>query len=85
MKIHFKKPTKNLSLGYQKRQISLGFNVLSSREASKANVVEENSVMLKWFLDFLWNDVKKNPVNLVSYTSDLDARISALTEGVEID
>ena len=40
---------------------------------------------LKNFLDFLWNDAKKNPLNLVSYTSEMDARISALTEGVEVD
>jgi hypothetical protein len=50
-----------------------------------ANVSEENSVMLKSFLDFLWNDAKKNPLNLVSYNSEMDARVSALTEGVEID
>ena len=40
---------------------------------------------IKNFLDFLWNDAKINPLNLVSYTSEMDARISALTEGVEID
>jgi hypothetical protein len=40
---------------------------------------------IKSFLDFLWNDAKKNPLNLVSYLSEMDARISALTEGVEID
>ena len=81
MKIHLK----NLSLGHSKRQIALGFNVLSSRVVSTINISEENSVMLKSFLDFLWNDAKKNPLNLVSYTSDMDARISSLTEGVEID
>ena len=81
MKIHLK----NLSLGRTKRQIALGFNVLSSRVVSTINISEENSVMLKSFLDFLWNDAKKNPLNLVSYTNEMDARISALTEGVEID
>ena len=80
-----KKLTKNLSLGQAKRRTSLGFNVLSDRGTVTANVTEENSVMLKSFLDFLWNDAKKNPLNLVSYTSDMDARVSALTEGVEID
>ena len=80
-----KKLTKNLSLGHAKRQTSLGFNVLSNREATTANATEENLDMLKSFLDFLWNDAKKNPLNLVSYTSEMDARISALTEGVEID
>ena len=40
---------------------------------------------IKSFLDFLWNDAKKNPLNLVSYTSERDATVSALTEGVEID
>jgi hypothetical protein len=40
---------------------------------------------IKSFLDFLWNDSKKNPLNLVSYTSEMDATVSALTEGVEID
>jgi hypothetical protein len=58
---------------------------VSDRVTVKTNVTEENSVMLKSFLDFLWNDAKKNPLNLVSYTSDMDARVSALTEGVEID
>jgi len=81
MKIHLK----NLSLGRTKRQIALGFNVLSSRVVSTINISEENSVMLKSFLDFLWNDGKKNPLNLVSYTSEMDARVSALAEGVEID
>jgi len=46
---------------------------------------KKNSVMLKNFLDFLWNDAKKNPLNLVSYTSEMDARVSELTQGVEID
>ena len=63
----------------------MGFNVLSNREATTTNATEENLVMLKSFLDFLWNDGKKNPLNLVSYTSEIDARVSALTEGVEID
>jgi hypothetical protein len=80
-----KKLTKNLSLGNAKRRTSLGFNVLSNREATTTNATEENLVMLKSFLDFLWNDGKKNPLNLVSYTSEIDARVSALTEGVEID
>ena len=80
-----KKLTKNLSLGQAKRRTALGFNILSDRITTTANVTEENSVMLKSFLDFLWNDAKKNPLNLVSYTSEIDARISALTEGVEID
>ena len=80
-----KKLTKNLSLGQAKRRTALGFNILSDRGTVTANVTEENSVMLKSFLDFLWNDAKKNPLNLVSYTSEMDARISALTEGVEID
>ncbi|MFN5861319.1 MAG: hypothetical protein ACK451_04930, partial [Pseudanabaena sp.] len=71
--------------GHTKRQIALGFNVLSSRVVSSINISEENSVMLKSFLDFLWDDAKKNPLNLVSYTSEMDARVSALTEGVEID
>lgn len=85
MKIHFKKSTKNLSLGYQKRQTALGFNILSSQEAATTFAVAEDSMMLKRFLDFLWNDAKKKPLNLVSYTSETDAGISALTEGVEID
>jgi hypothetical protein len=80
-----KKLTKNLSLGHAKRRISLGFNILSDRVTVMTNVTEENSVMLKSFLDFLWNDTKKNPLNLVSYTSEMDARVSAITEGVEID
>ena len=80
-----KKLTKNLSLGQSKRRTSLGFNIFSDRVTAKANVTEENSVMLKSFLDFLWNDAKKNPLNLVSYTSERDARVSALTEGSEID
>ena len=80
-----KKLTKNLSLRQVKRRTPLGFNILSNREATTANATEENSVMLKSFLDFLWNDAKKNPLNLVSYTSEMDARISALTEGIEID
>lgn len=80
-----KKLTKNLSLGQAKRRTALGFNILSDRITTMANVTEENSVMLKSFLDFLWNDAKKNPLNLVSYTSEMDARISALTERVEID
>ncbi|MCL1495731.1 MAG: hypothetical protein M1G31_34040 [Pseudanabaena sp. Salubria-1] len=80
-----KKLTKNLSLGQAKRRTALGFNILSDRGTVKVNVTEENSVMLKSFLDFLWNDAQKNPLNLVSYTSEMDARVSALTEGVEID
>lgn len=80
-----KKLTKNLSLGQAKRRTALGFNILSDRITTTANVTEENSVMLKSFLDFLWNDAKKNPLNLVSYTSEMDARVSVLTEGVEID
>jgi hypothetical protein len=80
-----KKLTKNLSLGHAKKRTSLGFNIVSDRVTVTTNVTEENSVMLKSFLDFLWNDAKKNPLNLVSYTSDMDARVSALTEGVEID
>jgi hypothetical protein len=80
-----KKLTRNLSLRQVKRQTLLGFNILSDRVTVTANVTEENSVMLKDFLDFLWNDAKKNPLNLVSYTSEMDARISALTEGVEMD
>jgi hypothetical protein len=80
-----KKITKNLSLGQSKRRTSLGFNIFSDRVTVMTNVTEENSVMLKSFLDFLWNDAKKNPLNLVSYTSEMDARVSALTEGVEID
>jgi hypothetical protein len=80
-----KKPTKNLSLGQSRRRTSLGFNISSDRFTAKANVTEENSVMLKSFLDFLWNDAKKNPLNLVSYTSERDARVSALTERAEID
>ena len=80
-----KKSTRNLRLGHSKKQISLGFNILRDRSLTTANVNEENPVVLKSFLDFLWNDAKKNPLNLVSYTSEIDARISALTEGVEID
>lgn len=80
-----KKLTKNLSLGQTKRRTALGFNILGDRGTVKVNVTEENSVMLKSFLDFLWNDAKKNPLNLVSYTSEMDAGILALTEGVEID
>ena len=51
-----KKLTKNLSLGQAKRRTALGFNILSDRGTVKVNVTEENSVMLKSFLDFLWND-----------------------------
>jgi hypothetical protein len=51
----------------------------------KQTITEENSVMLKSFLVFLWNDAKKNPLNLVSYKSKMDARVLALTKGVEID
>jgi len=80
-----KKLTKNLSLGQLKRRTALGFNILSDRVTVTTNVTEENSVVLKNFLDFLWNDAKKNPLNLVSYTSEMDARVSVLTEGVEID
>ncbi|MFN9759835.1 MAG: hypothetical protein ACK59J_04545 [Pseudanabaena sp.] len=80
-----KKLTKNLGLGQSKRRTSLGFNILSDRVTVTTNVTEKNSVMLKNFLGFLWNDAKKNPLNLVSYTSEMDARVSALTEGVEID
>ena len=80
-----KKLTKNLSLGQAKRQTALGFNIFRDRITTTANVTEENSVMLKSFLDFLWNDTKKNPLNLVFYTSEMDDIISALTEGVEID
>ena len=80
-----KKLTKNLSLGHAKKRTSLGFNIFSDRVTVTTNVTEENSVMLKSFLDFLWNDAKKNPLNLVSYTSEMDARVLALTEGVEID
>ena len=80
-----KKLTKNLSLGQAKRRTALGFNILSDRITTTANVTEENSVMLKSFLDFLWNNAKKNSLNLVSYTSEMDARVSVLTEGVEID
>jgi len=80
-----KKLSKNLSFGQAKRRTSLGFNVLSDRGTVTVNVTEENSVMLKSFLDFLWNDAKKSPLNLVSYTSEMDARVSALTEGVEVD
>ena len=80
-----KKLSKNLGLGQSKRRTALGFNIVSDRVTVTANVTEESSVMLKNFLDFLWNDAKKNPLNLVSYTSEMDARISALTEGVEID
>ena len=80
-----KKLTKNLSLGQAKRRTALGFNILSDRITTTANVTEENSVMLKSFLGFLWNDAKKNSLNLVSYTSEMDARVSVLTEGVEID
>ena len=63
----------------------MGFNILSDRGTATVNVTEENSVILKNFLVFLWNDAKKNPLNLVSYTNEMDSRISALTEGVEID
>ncbi len=80
-----KKLTKNLSLGQAKRRTALGFNIVSDRGTVTTNVTQENSVMLKSFLDFLWNDAKKNPLKLVSYTSEMDARVSALTEGVEID
>ena len=80
-----KKLTKNLSLGQAKRRTALGFNIVSDRVTVTTNVTEENSVMLKSFLDFLWNDAKENPLNLVSYTSEMDGRVSALTEGVEID
>jgi hypothetical protein len=80
-----KKLTKNLSLGQAKRRTALGFNIFSDRATATANVTEESPVMLKNFLDFLWNDAKKNPLNLVSYTSEMDARVSVLTEGVEID
>jgi len=72
-------------LGQAKRRTSLGFNILSDRGTATVNVTEENSVILKNFLVFLWNDAKKNPLNLVSYTNEMDSRISALTEGVEID
>jgi hypothetical protein len=80
-----KKLTKNLSLGQAKRRTSLGFNIFSDRVTVTTKATEENSVMLKSFLDFLWNDAKKKPLNLVSYTTEMDARVSALTEGVEID
>ncbi len=77
--------TKNLSLGQAKRRTALGFNILSDRGIATTNVTQKNSIMLKSFLDFLWNDAKKKPLDLVSYTSEMDARISMLTEGVEID
>ena len=80
-----KKIPRNLSFGYPKKRTSLGFNILSDRGTAKVNITEENSVMPKSFLVFLWNDAKKNSLNLVSYTSEMDARILALTEGVEID
>jgi hypothetical protein len=85
MKIHLKKLGNNLKLRHPKRQTSLGFNMLSDRATSKTGVVEEDSVMLKIFLDFLWSDVKKNPLNLVPFTSEMDSRISLLTDGVDID
>jgi hypothetical protein len=80
-----KKLTKNLSLGHAKKRTSLGFNISSDCGTAKANVTEKDSVVLKGFLDFLWNDAKKNPLNLVSYTSEMDAKILAITERVEID
>ncbi|MEI6332104.1 MAG: hypothetical protein WCP16_22925 [Pseudanabaena sp. ELA645] len=80
-----KKLTKNLNLGQSKKPTALDFNILSDRATATANVTEKNSAMLKSFLGFLWNDAKKNPLNLVSYTSEMDARVSALTERVEID
>ena len=62
-----KKPTKNLSLGQSRRRTSLGFNISSDRFTAKANVTEENSVVLKSFLDFLWNDAKKNRRCIMKY------------------
>jgi hypothetical protein len=31
---------------------------------------------IKSFLDFLWNDAKKNPLNLVSYLSEMDGFVA---------
>jgi len=85
MKLHAKKLTNNLSQGYSKRPASLGFNKFRNRTSLICKTIDEDSIMTRNFLDFLWHDLKNNPENLVPYTSEMSARISALTEGVDVD
>ncbi len=85
MKLHVKKISNHFSQGCLKKTASLGFNKFRTRTALVAKTIDKDSVMTKNFLDFLWYDSKNNPENLVPYTSEMSARISALTEGVDID
>jgi len=85
MKLHVKKLINNVSREYSKRPAPLGFNKFRNRTALIAKTINEDLAMTKNFLDFLWHDSKNNPENLVPYTSEMSARISALTEGVDID
>ncbi|MCY7333314.1 MAG: hypothetical protein LH649_11795 [Pseudanabaena sp. CAN_BIN31] len=84
MKLYVKKLTNNLSQEYSKRPASLGFNKFRNRTSSIRKTIDEDSSITKNFLDFLWHDSNNNPENLVPYTNEMSARISALTEGVDV-
>lgn len=46
---------------------------------------EENSIMMRMFLDFIMEDVLKNPDKLVTYTEEMKAEEDELLKGVTLD
>lgn len=46
---------------------------------------EENPIMMRMFLDFLMEDVLKNPDRLVTYTEEMKAEADELLKGVTLD
>jgi len=46
---------------------------------------EENPIMMRMFLDFIMEDVLKNPDKLVTYTEEMKAEEDELLKGVTLD
>ncbi len=54
-------------------------------EPQEVQVEEENSLMLKLFLDFLMEDALKNPQSLEVYTQEMSDEEDELLVGVVLD
>ncbi len=59
--------------------------LVNDREEDDRDDEEKNPLMMRMFLDFLWDEVMKDPSKLVTYTEEMKAEEDKLLEGVTLD
>ena len=61
------------------------YTMESNGQVTMSRVEEEEDPVIGNFLNFLAQDMSKNPQNIKPITSDLFNRMKSLTDGIEVD